>query len=347
MKNNILGIVIASSITTYATGNFNIIVAPKNNDYNITTFFKTGNIQCDSISPLENEIYKDTHFKQKNSNCKAEEKHSDDNSTRWVGIPDFEEDKVGSLLLNNCSQILNGEHGETNGVYTVMNNSSEMDVLCDMTTDGGGWTLVAYAGSINRTKEITTGNPDKKWLPLFFNFGVYQKNAISTKESFSRFDLFKNNSKVGDEFLAKRTSLPSNMLIFPITYTSWWGNDKSADHFPITTSNRDLPYLRLTNSGNSGWKSVSNDTDWFVFNGGHGSDTYPGIDWNRPEGDNSHDGHDFNTSLGHRTLLYWESGDLEGNYAADQWFHAQPMTMGGDATPDNNVQDMEFWYREK
>ncbi len=345
MKKNILGIVIAFSITTYATGSFNILVTPSDNDYDITSFFKTGNIQCDNVSPLENEVYKDISFTQLNSDCRMEEKHSGNNSIRWVETDDFTTTETGTLILSNCTQILNGNHGTEDGIYPILSDQGEMDVTCDMTTDGGGWTLVAYAGQINGSKENTTGNSDGKWLPLFFNFGNYENNAITSRNSFSRFDLFDDNSKTGDEFLARRTGLASNMIIFPITHTSWWGNDSSAPHFPITTSNRYIPYLKLTNTGNNGWKTVTNDTDWFVYDGGYGSSTYPGIDWNRPEGDNSHIGYDFNTSLGHRVLLYWESGDE--SYANNQWFHGQPMSMGGEALPDNDVQDMEFWYREK
>lgn len=347
MKKTIISIAIISAFIAQADGQFAIIVDKKNNNYTVDNYKETGNVLCNDISPLVEDIYKDKDFVQTHSQCKKETVNNS-GTIVWKDIDDYTTNEKGNLLLNNCTQILNGGHSEGDGTYTVLNNSSEIDVTCDMTTNGGGWTLVAYAGEINGSKASTTGNSDGKWLPLFFNFGEYQKDAISTKKSFSRFDLFKDESNVGDEFLAKRTSVPNKMMIFPITYKSWWGNSNSTPHFAITTSNRTVPYLKLTNSGNNGWKTVTNDTDWFVFDGGYGSSTYPGLDWNRPEGDNSHDSGTFDTSLGHRVLLYWESADSVGQYTDNQWFHGQPMSMGNvEALPDNDVQDMEFWYREK
>ncbi len=46
------------------------------------------------------------------------------------------------------------------GKYWMQNlavNSTAREVHCDMTSDGGGWTLVAYAGTINGNKRSTVG----------------------------------------------------------------------------------------------------------------------------------------------------------------------------------------------
>lgn len=49
--------------------------------------------------------------------------------------------------------------------------------------------------------------------------------------------------------------------------------------------------------------------------------------------------------ISHRAMLYWEMGD--DGYAANQWFHASPMAMHRSPSHDNNVQDIEFYLREK
>lgn len=350
-KNNKKLLVSISVLTVptlvFAANTYNVLIDKSTNDYILKKdFLDTGVVQCDTVSPLSSDVYKGTSFDQNYQDCQKEQK-SGDGTTQWVAIDDYTlTNQMGELLLNNCSEILNQNHSKGDGVYAITNNTNELDVLCDMTTNGGGWTLVSYAGRIDTNKKVTTGNTAAgTWLPLFFNFGSYDTTSLSSKNSFSRFDLFKDNSSNGDEIMARRTSVQSNMIIFPIQDKSWYGRDVSEGHFAINSGNRNLDYLKLTNTGNAGWKTVSNDTDWFVFNGGHGSDTYPGMDWNMPEGNNEHTGNDFNTRLSHRVLLYWESSDTEDKYV-NQWFHGQPLQMEDPGEPTNAVQDVEFWYRK-
>lgn len=228
-----------------------------------------------------------------------------------------------------------------------------------MITDGGGWTLVTYAGTIKTTKIEVTGTPEGFHLPLIFSWGTIDPNSLTTKNSFSRFDLFKQKAKPTDEFMVKRTSVPSNIIIFPITNVEWFGRKVSEGHFNITSSNYNIKYLKMTNSGINNFKTVNNNVKFNYVNST--SNNAPGINWNVPDDENCDYCFDkirsFDVALNHRSILYWEPYAINQNppdqytYIEDQWFHAQPLslkqnsTLLGGHTPDNNVQDIEFWYR--
>lgn len=259
--------------------------------------------------------------------------------------------KLGTLLLENCTRILNQGHSLGNGVYTITTFKGNIDVLCDMNIDGGGWTLVTYAGNTINGKKSDTAKSgiDKLWNPLMFEWGTMLTDSPTSRVSFSRFDYFNDIKKPNDEFLAKRTTVPNKMIIFPIVNTEWFGRDFSEGHFSINNSNNKVPYLKLTKTGNSGWKTVTNNVFWSYVNSD--SSGHPGINWNVSESENCDScGRSFETALNHRSLLYWESySELTSEHFAYRpyWWHASPMTLEDSTGPKNTVLDMEFWYREK
>lgn len=240
----------------------------------------------------------------------------------------------GCSVVTTCQTIKTATPSSTDGIYTIdpdgLGGTAAFSAYCDMTTQGGGWTLIANLGTIPTTKTSLVGSSD--FLPLLNDFGTYDASGMSNGAAFSRMDLLLPALTNSGEFLAFRASNTNKRFIWPIAdLTSW-----AADILPP------ISYIKLTQDGTT-WFTRTNNI--VVFNPGA---RYTGYAWNSASNgsgincDNC--GNSFNTGLSHRGLLYMESYD---NTTYDQqWFHASPMTLADSTGPVNNVQDIAIFVRE-
>ncbi|XP_063610858.1 fibrinogen C domain-containing protein 1-like isoform X1 [Penaeus indicus] len=74
---------------------------------------------------------------------------------------------IAHIELKNCLEVLNEGHNKS-GVYTIspykLCPEHQVDVYCDMDTDGGGWTVI-------QNRDLSQGNFFRPWVDYVNGFG--------------------------------------------------------------------------------------------------------------------------------------------------------------------------------
>lgn len=169
MKKIILASLMCGSFV-YAGTYHTLIKKSPNTNYEINVAFASKGITCTTFTPLENEVYKGQSFTQTGSNC-TEELESSSGSTKTVPAENQTYSKTGDLLLSSCKEILDNSHSVGDGIYPITYSGYEINVECDMTTDGGGWTRWWWYQTASGT--FPTGETDV----LGHNFGTFDVSS--------------------------------------------------------------------------------------------------------------------------------------------------------------------------
>ena len=221
-------------IVSYAA-QYNALVTKEHTNFKSTDKYKsvestewvnTSNIHsCDNFSPLDTEIYNGTSFFQLQECLQEQERTvsvylvsnldgSKELQETYVELQNIEKtqtvQEIGSYLANSCLDIKNHSGDIGDGHYTINFNGHQQTVLCDMTKDDGGWTLLISSGSDVGREHITSLNINKNNPPVVANYSVYNYYPVIdyfipmlTTETNLRFSCVDNTNNVEHHYYHK------------------------------------------------------------------------------------------------------------------------------------------------
>ena len=293
-------------------------------------------------------------------------------------IADLGKISDGSSSANyaeSAEAILAANPSATSGVYWVKPywyTGSPFQVYCNMTTDGGGWMMLAYGG--HTTNINGGGNVGNQKLVPFNVFGNIQTSRSYEQASFCQMNLAKyfKGSNWQSQLMWTRTNDSDHILIHSIQREFYQVMGQSANgwnaEYPNPTGNDPIngqhmtwsgprtfdpdgssvgtriDVMKMSNSGENNLVTRSNTSNNPHTCRYESGSSYPGIAWGSSYNQNDDNTGGFNDYLNRRQIVYWETN---GTQSSQQWFHGSYLSLGEGSSPSGSQgrKDCEIYFK--